>query len=148
MKVLFWWMKVGHCNFATSKPTKNHIEMKKFFSLILVMIAFSLPLVAQGSSGASSTTRVELEVQRKNNSTPVVHRAPMSINIEVYYEEESGTLNICYDGESTGEIFLYLNDTVIGYDSDINTIFQISNSGLYKIEIISETWIATGYLYN
>lgn len=122
--------------------------MKKFFSLILVMIAFSLPLVAQGSSGASSTTRVELEVQRKNNSTPVVHRAPMSINIEVYYEEESGTLNICYDGESTGEIFLYLNDTVIGYDSDINTIFQISNSGLYKIEIISETWIATGYLYN
>lgn len=75
-----------------------------------------------------------------------MHRAPMLVDIEAYYNEEEGTLEICYDGEATGETFLYLNGNVVGYDSEINTSFQISSSGLYKIEIISENWIATGYI--
>ena len=53
---------------------------------------------------------------------------------------------ILYDGDATGEVFLYLNNNIIEYDSEINTSFQISIPGLYKIEIIGETWIAQGYI--
>ena len=55
-------------------------------------------------------------------------------------------MEICYDGETLGETFLYLNGNVAGYDSEINTSFQISSPGLYKIEVISESWIAVGYI--
>lgn len=70
----------------------------------------------------------------------------MRIDVQVYYYEEDGNLEVCYDGESTGEVFLYLNDTIIGYNSEINSSFQISDPGCYKIEIVGETWVATGYL--
>lgn len=115
--------------------------MKKILSFILVMLAVTLPAIAQ-----DSTRRVGLEVRQTKEATTTMHRAPMRINIEAYYNEESGTLDICYDGETIGETFLYLNDNIIGYDSEINTSFLISSSGLYKIEIIGDSWIATGYI--
>lgn len=55
MKVLFWRMKVALCNFATSKSIKTLIKMKKILSLILVMMAVTLPVIAQESSSSSST---------------------------------------------------------------------------------------------
>ncbi len=67
-------------------------------------------------------------------------------NIEAWYNAESNSINILYDGDATGEVFLYLNNNIIEYDSEINTSFQISIPGLYKIEIIGETWIAQGYI--
>lgn len=120
--------------------------MKKILSLILVMIAFHLQSVAQESPGRSSTVRIELETQQKNNSNHPVHRAPIRVNIEAYYNEENGTLEICYDGEATGEAFLYLNDNIVGYSSEINTTFQIEEPGIYRIEILGESWIAEGSL--
>lgn len=120
--------------------------MKKILSLILVMMAVTLPVIAQESSSSSSTRRVGLEVTQTYGHPTTAHRAPMRINIEAYYNEENGTLDICYDGEAVGEVYLYINDTIVGYDSDLNTSFQISTPGLYRIEIIGETWIAQGYL--
>lgn len=120
--------------------------MKKFLSLILVMIAVTLPVFAQESTSSSSTRRVGLEVRQTQETATTVHRAPMRINIEAFYNEGSGTLDICYNDEAIGEVFLYLNDNIIGYDSELNTSFQISTPGLYRIEIIGETWIAQGYI--
>lgn len=120
--------------------------MKKILSLILAMISVTLPLIAQESTSGSSPRRVGLEVTQTYGRPTTAHRAPMRINIDAYYNEESGTLDICYDGESVGEAFLYLNDNIIGYNSEINTTFQISTSGLYRIEIIGETWLAQGYI--
>ena len=120
--------------------------MKKILSLILVMMAVTLPVIAQESSSSSSTRRVGLEVTQTYGHPTTAHRAPMRINIDAYYNEEHGTLDICYDGEAVGEVYLYINDTIVGYDSDLNTSFQISTPGLYRIEIIGETWIAQGYL--
>lgn len=120
--------------------------MKKIITLFLLMIAIALPSIAQGSSGHTSDRPVSLEVRQTKGSTTHMHRAPMRINIEAYYNEVDGTLEICYDGEAVGEVYLYLNDTIVGYDSEINTSFPISSSDLYKIEIISETWVATGYI--
>lgn len=110
------------------------------------MVAITLPSIAQGSTGNSSSKRVELEIRQTKETPSHMHRAPVFIDIEAYYNEEEGTLEICYDGEASGETFLYLNGNVAGYDSEINTSFQISTPGLYKIEIISEYWIATGYI--
>lgn len=120
--------------------------MKKILSLILVMMAVTLPVIAQESSSSSSTIQVELEVRRTNNTAHPVHRVPMRINLEAYYNEENGTLDICYNGEAVGEVFLYHNDNIVGYDSELNTSFQISTPGLYRIEIIGETWLAQGYI--
>lgn len=110
------------------------------------MVAITLPSIAQGSTGNSSSKRVELEIRQTKQTPTRMHRAPVFIDIEAYYNEEEGTLEICYDGEAIGETFLYLNGNVVGYNSDINTSFQISSPGLYKIEVISESWIAIGYL--
>ena len=120
--------------------------MKKILSLILVMMAVTLPVIAQESSSSSSTKRVGLEVTQTYGRPTTAHRAPMRINIEAYYNEGNGTLDICYDGAASGEVYLYINDTIVGYDSELNTSFQISTPGLYRIEIISATWIAQGYI--
>lgn len=74
------------------------------------------------------------------------HRSPIRIDIEAYYNEEVGSLYIIYVGEAVGEVYIYRNDNAIGYDSELNTSFQISAPGLYRIEIITETWTATGYI--
>lgn len=121
--------------------------MKKTLSLILVMMSVVFSSLAQESnSGKTETPIVLLPHPIDNSGSSARHRAPMRINIEAYYNEGNGTLNICYDGEAIGEVYLYLNNIIVGYDSDINTSFQISTPGLYKIEIISEAWIAEGYI--
>lgn len=110
------------------------------------MMAVTLPVIAQESSSSSSTKRVGLEVTQTYGHPTTAHRAPMRINIEAYYNEGNGSLDIFYDGEAIGEVYLYINDTIVGYDSELNTSFQISTPGLYRIEIIGETWIAQGYI--
>lgn len=146
MKVLFWRVKVAHCNFATSKPIKIHMNMKKFLFLVLLIIAIALPSIAQEASSHTSDRPVSLEVRQTKEATTHVHRAPIFINIEAYYSEESKTLEVCYDGEAMGETYLYLNNNIIEYNSEINSSFQISSPGIYEIEIIGDSWIATGYI--
>lgn len=82
--------------------------MKKILSIILVMIAFSLHSVAQESPSSSSPTRIELETQQTKNSNHPVHRAPIRIDIEAWYNAESKSIDIIYNGEAIGEVFLYL----------------------------------------
>lgn len=117
--------------------------MKKILSLILVMMAVTLPVIAQ----ESSTRRVGLEVRQTKETTTTVHRAPARINVEAWYNVENNSIDISYNGEEEGEVFLYMNGNLIDYDSIINTSLQLpSSSGLYTIEIISETWSAQGYI--
>lgn len=120
--------------------------MKKILSLILVMMAIAFQSIAQEPKGNSSSQTVGLELRQFNNN-PTVHRAPMRMDIEAYYNAESHTIDIYYDGEAAGEVFIYLNETIIGYDSQINTSLPIpATPGLYRIEILGETWIAQGYI--
>lgn len=119
--------------------------MKKILSLILVMMALVFQAKAQESNSSTSSNGIILEYSNLNHTTGR-HRAPLRINIEAWYNAENNSINISYDGETTGEAFLYLNNNIIGYDSEINTSFQVSSPGLYKIEIVGETWIAQGYI--
>ena len=117
--------------------------MKKFLLFILVMLTIGFQSIAQESNGNSDRHGIILVTHsQQQTSTPM--RAPMRINIDAFYDSESSTINICYDGETIGEVFLYLNGTVIGYDSEINTSFPIYTPGFYKIEIIGKNWIAEG----
>ncbi|WP_438589290.1 hypothetical protein [Duncaniella dubosii] len=120
--------------------------MKKIFTLILVIMTFALHAIAQGQMKTPLLKELYLEYSQYTE-TSGRHRAPMRMdNIEAWYNAESNSINILYDGDATGEVFLYLNNNIIEYDSEINTSFQISIPGLYKIEIIGETWIAQGYI--
>lgn len=120
--------------------------MKKFLSIILVVIMFAFHAMAEESKTSNSSQSIMLEIAQYNETSGRI-RAPMRIGIEAWYNAESNTIDITYDGEAEGEVFLYLNEDIVEYYSKINTSLQIpSCSGLYKVEIIAERWIACGYL--
>lgn len=138
-------MKVVFSNFAVSFQIKR-IKMKKYLLFISLIIAITLPAFAQDGNSNTSNNKVGLEIRQTQEPHTSMHRRPPSLNIEVYYNEEDGVLYICYDGEVSGEVLLYHNGIEIGYDSEINTSFQITLPGLYKIEIVGDSWIAEGYV--
>lgn len=114
-------------------------------ALFLLTMTFAFSSNAQESTGGTSSKPIILDTHRiDNNGDSNRHRTPMYINIKAYYNTESRSINIWYDGEAYGEVFLYLNDNVVGYSSEINTTFQIEEPGLYRIEILGESWIAEG----
>lgn len=120
--------------------------MKKILFLILVMMTFAFHAMAGESKTRKSSEGILLEIAQYNQ-TSGRHRAPMHVNIEAWYNADSNTIDISYDGEAEGEVFLYLNESIIEYDSKINTTLQIPEySGLYKIEIIGDHWIAHGHI--
>ena len=120
--------------------------MKKLLSLIIAVMIPALQAMAQESKSETSSQQILLERTTKN-LTYERTRAPMRVNIEAYYNADSRTIDISYDGEATGETFLYLNGNVMDYSPEINTSLQVpSIPGLYQVEIVSENWIAQGYI--
>lgn len=122
--------------------------MKKILSLILVMMMFTLNAMAEESKTSKSSQSIMLEIAQYNdNESSGRFRAPMRIGIEAWYNAESNTIDITYDGEAEGEVFIYLNEDIVEYDSKVNTSLHLPSShGLFTIEIISETWTAQGYI--
>lgn len=120
--------------------------MKRFLFLILVMMMLALHVIAAESKTGESSQSIMLEIAQRNETSGRA-RAPMRISIEAFYNAETNSIDIIYDGEAEGEVFLYLNEDIVEYDSKINTSLHLPSShGLYTIEIISETWIAQGYI--
>lgn len=121
--------------------------MKKFMTIVIVMMALILPLSAkeqQSGSSSSQTTDIVIDLNLKKPGK--IPRAPMKINISAIYDAADNRIDIVYKGESEGEAFLYLNGAVVGYDSELNTSFEVGEPGLYTIEIHTEGWIAYGEL--
>ncbi|MDE6480603.1 MAG: hypothetical protein K2L45_10065 [Muribaculaceae bacterium] len=118
--------------------------MKRIFSFILVMMAISLPMIAD-NSGSQSKTPVALDYHQINDDpSPTIHRSPMRICIDAYYDAFSRTITIGYVGEATGEVHLYRDDLLIEYSNEINTTFMVLESGCYTIEIVTDSWSAIG----
>lgn len=120
--------------------------------LILFLVCF--PLIASVDTYASDdtpdsdTTEVEIEVISTDSGTKGDRpRAPRYIDIEVFYCERANLIIINYRGEDNGEVYIYKDNIIVGYSSEINTsILLPADKGTYKIEIITDTWIASGYL--
>ena len=119
--------------------------MKTIFTIILAFMALALPMTAQESDGKSKSKPVILSTHPLDDiPNETIHRAPMRICVEAWYDATSSTLSIIYDGEAEGEVALYRNGELIDVSSDINTTFMIPGSGFYSVEINTESWTATG----
>lgn len=119
--------------------------MKKIFTIILTCMALALPMIAQESNGKSTSRPITLETHTKDDQPHnPIHRAPMRICVEAWYDAASSILSIIYDGEAEGEVALYRDGQLINVSSEINTTFMIPGSGFYSVEINTEVWTATG----
>jgi hypothetical protein len=146
MKLLIWCMKVCDSKFATTRLIKTHIEMKKIVSFILVIVMFALHAMAEEPKSSKSSKNIMLEIAQYNETSGRA-RAPMRIGVGAWYNAETNAIEISYYGKAEGEVFLYLDENIVEYDSTINTSLPLPSShGLYAIEIISETWSAHGYI--
>lgn len=128
-----------------------HIQpMKKLIVCLWMMFTSAFILTAAAASEGSSSNGgygIFMEIHRKSNPSKntQVNRAPFHIDISVYYNAVTNSVEVVYDGEAEGEVFLYNGDIVVGYDSAINTTLQLPDAlGQYCIEIVGETWTATG----
>jgi hypothetical protein len=120
--------------------------MKKIVSFILVIMMFALHAMAEEPKTSKSSKNIMLEIAQYNETSGRA-RAPMRRGIEAWYNAETNAIEISYYGEAEGEVFLYLDENIVEYDSTINTSLQLpSTSGLYRIEIVSERWIAHGHI--
>lgn len=122
--------------------------MKKLFPIILLMITIALPTFAQDGNDDEDNDSdiIGLEFDQKDNGTTSNHRSTLNMSVEAYYNPYNHIINVCYYGENNGEVFLYLNNTLINYSSKLNTTFLLTTPGVYKIVINEEFWIATGYI--
>ncbi len=119
--------------------------MKKIFSLILALVAIALPMMADGSDQKPASLPITLSSHPIDpEPNPTIHRAPMRICVEAYYDALSKTISIYYAGETTGEVALHRDGELIDNSSEINTTFMATESGYYTIEINTEAWTATG----
>lgn len=98
--------------------------MKKILSLILVMMAVTLPVIAQESTSSSSTRRVGLEVTQTYGHPTTAHRAPMRImTLSPKYP--------CYGD--------YAHNYVINYNGDVFKCTARDFHTENRIGIITET---------
>lgn len=121
--------------------------MKKLLSLVIVMIMAAFQAMAQESKTNASSQCIKLEITQYGVHKTGVHRTPMHVSIEAFYDAESNSINISYDGENDGEVFVFMGENLVGYESTINTIIQLPyDSGQFRFEISGETWIAQGFI--
>lgn len=69
--------------------------MKKIITSIIAFMALALPITALESSGKSSSTPIALNIPPiKNKPNPTIHRAPMRIPVEAWYDADTDTISI------------------------------------------------------
>lgn len=112
--------------------------------LIFIAIMALFPSVMAWSAEDKPSSEVPLKYYKKGHDTKV-ERSIFRLDISVTYHSETHLLEVNAD-DIEAEVFLYLNDNVVGYNSEINTTFQIEEPGIYRIEILGESWIAEGSL--
>lgn len=122
--------------------------MRKFLLFFTFIVAITLFSVAQNSNNRSSRPIVLKSHPINNRGGSTRHRAPIRIAVDCYYNSDDSSIHISYDGddEVEGEVLFYLDECLIGHSFELNASFPVSIPGQYKIEIISESWAAFGYI--
>jgi hypothetical protein len=122
------------------------MKMKKLLSLVIVMMSFAIQALAEDIDTDTTSQGIMLEITQYNETTGR-HRSKIHLSVEAWYNASDNTIEILYDGESEGEVYIYMNGNIVNYDLTINTSLKIpSLRGLYAIRIVTETWYAQGYL--
>ena len=119
--------------------------MKKFFTLIIVFMACASTMTAKASDEKSTPKPIVLDLHQNDGElNPIIHRAPMRVYVEAWYDSITKTISILYLGDAIGEANLHKDGQLIDSASEINTTFLIEGAGLYTIEIITDLWSASG----
>ena len=117
--------------------------MKKFLFLFGVLIFIG----SFQSYAERSEIYMDFYKSGHANKSTTVHRSPMRIPIDVYYDDELRQIEISGDERVEVQIFLCdINGNTLDYSHCINTVLDIpySYSGIIILRIESEEWIATG----
>lgn len=118
--------------------------MKRNLSILFLLLSITIRLIAQNSTGDNGSQPVGMDYLYTSKK-PSLHRSPIQIPLYVTFTKETNTIDISYDGEDDGEVYLYLGEDIVGYDSQINTTLQVpTNKGMYTIEIVTSSWTACG----
>lgn len=116
--------------------------MKKYLLLIGVIIS----IVIQASA---SKNDVYMTIYRKGHveKSTTVHRSPMLLPIEVFYDNATHQIEVVSDEELSAQVLLCdENGNTLDYSPCINAVLDIPDNcdGLIIIRIEGEDWIATG----
>jgi hypothetical protein len=121
--------------------------MKRFLFIIIgVLVSMSCVYVKSQSTSTSTSTQhsVSLEFHKKANSTKV-HRTPLHIPIDVFYDDVDHTLIVSSDEDLECEVYLYnSNYSVVDYSSCGDTIFTINMTGTYTVQVNGDDWYVIG----
>ncbi|MDE6416155.1 MAG: hypothetical protein K2K68_03915 [Duncaniella sp.] len=120
--------------------------MKKLLLTTLLMMVAAFQSFADGT-GNTSSQNIRIDINSKGLRGTTIRRTPSQIDLNVYYDAETQTIEISYSGDADGEVYLYHNETLVDYDTEINTTFSLpSPTGVYRIEVTTDSWTADGYL--
>lgn len=117
--------------------------MKKLLSLLGVLIIIGC-LQAYATKSGVYMDFYKYGHEGKNTT---VHRSPMRIPIDVYYDNELCQIEISGNMEDEVQIFLCdENGNIIAYSSIANTTLDIPEdyNGRLSISIESDNWVAIG----
>lgn len=141
-------MKLFPPNFALPNQPSNIRFMAKRILIIMLLALVVMPLSYVCASEKGTTqSEVKLVVQKNDTGNLVRPRSLFTSPVSAYYDESLQTLDISYSDDMEGEVFLYMNGILIGYSNEIGCSFDLPGSGEYSIEIVCESWIATGTLH-
>lgn len=109
-------------------------------------ILIVLSLFAATFSVMAETQQAFINIHRKKDTDgPKVHRTPMRIPIEVWYDTVSGTVEVSCSAEIDAQVILYdATGNIVGFSQFVNTELNLSGSGTYTIFIESDEWYAEG----
>lgn len=111
--------------------------MTKTFIILVLLIAMAHNVQAERRD-------VLMETYHKNQTEKKVNRAPMRINIDVFYDSDTHIIEVVGDESIEAEVFLKADGILEDYSSTLNTVFTVSTSGLYVIIIQGDDWYAEG----
>lgn len=113
--------------------------MKKIIVLIGILMSMC-PSISAKEHG------VFMEINMRNREAYTkVNRAPKHISLNVVFDDETGLIRVTGDESVVAEVFLYNSSGEIeDYSSSLNSNLTITNSGSYRILIVSEDWGAEG----
>lgn len=138
--ILFFWRVLPyHVNFATTHNTQN---MKKFLLLFIAALSISSTINAEKKELKLTYHR---RVPSGNNSH--IERAPIRLPIDVYYDSETGIIEVA--GDETLEADVTLCDetgAALDYSPVINANFTVEGLNPAYVLIEGENWYATADL--
>lgn len=115
--------------------------MKKTIFAVVLLLAMTLATFAEQRG-------VFMEFHRKSHpqKNMEVNRAPMRLPIEAIFDSETLKIEVVGNASIDAEVYLYnkANDTLENYSSSLNSVFTVSASGTYIVQLQGEDWYAEG----